>query len=679
MSRAPSWRHVWRVTGCGCALWATAAAAAGDQPPPWEIVLDDRTQAVRYALLPDLSLTAGHYRGDEIFFAPFGSLALERDDGRTRWGVAASLFWIDGEPYIDDESRDSALRSFLSAYVTAPLGEPVDSVTPLGPLRLAARYGARIDVEHVFPQLSLGAALGATLAPTTDVALFTHLAPTVRLPDADYSLATTDVTLLAVPEPWLAGDGGLRLGAEDASLATTLRLHGAIGSTTSELGLEIALTTRSGLALGGDLTLTRAYGGTVERRIADAHLAWANLTAVRFLDDHVTITPGARVRVGTDRFGTVEENVLETWLTLELGFGDRARAALGYRIEQGEIENRPARYAFDADEQRFLDSATRVRDSARRMVERLDHALDALASGSPASAAQATELVTRSAGALHDLAAVLDRAAARLEGALPDAARALRRARRSLADAEASLDRLLADPSGARSAAAVARALAPVRDAVADAFGSPIFGDASLDDVITGLTTVPRAFTREMGAAEINDLIRDLAHDDDFGFLLSEVDVLLVTDWKDHTARGLEPVTANDVFRFFANQLADEALDLLRDGLAEIADEYQDHPNAVLARIPKHERVAAKRFLDSLASLRVRDLIDVDALRRMLPSNTLTEDTAITVANLVNGKVLRVRKAMTDFRSRLAVRGGASLDQLLADDLDRDVAPRAPR
>lgn len=673
MSRAASGRRAWHFVGCGAALLATVAAAS-DDTPPWELVLDDRTQAVRYALLPNLSLTAGHYRGDELFFAPFGSLTVAESEGATHWGVTTSLFWIDGEPYIDDESRDSALRSFVSGYVTTPLGDPLSTSTPLGPLRLATRYGARLDVEHVFPELTVGASLGAALAPSDDVTLFAHLAPTARLPDADYSLATTDVRLLAVPEPWIAGDCGIRFAAGRAPLAPTIRLHGAIGSTTSEVGVAVAARTNVGLSLAGDFTLTRAYGGTVERRIAEVRLAWENLEPTRFLSEPLTLTPGARVRAGSDRFGTVEESVLETWLTLELGFGGRARAALAYRFELGEIENRPARYEFDADEQRFLDSAVRVRDSAHQMVARLDQALDALASDSPQATARAVELVAKSARVLGDLATTFERAANRLDDALPDAARWLRRAQRELDDARAGLDRLLADPSGERSTVAVSRALTPLRDAVADAFASPIVGDANLDDVITGLTTMPRAFTREMGAEEINDLIRDLAHDDDFGFLLSEIDVLLVADWKDHTARGLEPVTANDVFRFFANQLADQALDWMRDGLAEIVDEYRDHPDRVLARVPASERVAARRFLDSLAELRARDLVDVDALRRMLPQNTLTEDTAVTVANLVNGKVLRTRKAMTDFRSRLTVKDGASLDAILIDELDRELA-----
>ncbi len=676
MSRAARWRQAWRIAGCGTALLATAAAASNDTSP-WELVLDDRTQAVRYALLPGLSLTAGHYRGDELFFAPFGSLTLERTEGPTHWGMTTSLFWIDGEPYIDDESRDSALRSFVSSYVTAPLADSVTTSTALGPLRLAARYGARLDVEHVFPALSVGASLGAALAPADDVTLFAHLAPTARLPDADYSLATTDVRLLAVPEPWIAGDCGIRFGASRAPIAPTVRVHGAIGSTTSEVGVAVETRTHVGISLAGDFTLTRAYGGTVERRIGEVRLAWEDLQPTWFLGESLAFTPGARVRAGIDRFGTVEESVLETWLTLELGFGGSARAALAYRFELGEIQNRPARYEFDAEEQRFLDSAVRVRDSAHQMVARLDQALDALANDSPHAAARAVELVTKSARVLGDLARTFERAANRLNDALPDAARWLRRAQRELADARANLDRLLADPSGSKSAVAVSRAITPVRDAVAAAFASPIVGDASLDDVITGLTTTPRAFTREMGAEEINDLIRDLAHDDDFGFLLSEIDVLLVADWKDHTARGLEPVTANDVFRFFANQLADQALDWMRDGLAEIVDEYRDHPDRVLARIPASERVAARRFLDSLAELRARDLVDVDALRRMLPQNTLTEDTAVTVANLVNGKVLRTRKAMTDFRSRLTVRDGASLDEILIDELDRELTPES--
>ncbi len=654
------------VLPCG----SFGARAARAEEPPWSVVLDDRTQAASYRWSPSGTAGAGLYRGDDLFFAPFTTAAVDRDQGETKWGLAASLFWLDGEPYIESENRDGALRTFLSGYVSAPLAELADTSTSWGRLRIGTRYGARLDVEHVFPELSAGAALGVLLSPSDHLDLFLHLSPTARFPDANYSLATSHVDLLLVPEPWIAADAGLRLLPSHGPERVEVSLRGALGSTTSEVGARIEAELGAGVVTATDLTLTRAYGGTVDRRIAEPHVDWLGAPSFELMGETVNAVPGLGARVGSDRFGTVEEQVLEIHAAVTLTWGPTVRAVTGYRADAGRIHDRSARYDFGPEEQRFLDTAVRVRDSAGALVKRLDRAIAELGSESPEAVARAIQLVDQSSHVLGALARVLDQARQALGAKDPDVARLLHDASSSLRGAASGLQQLATDP--AHAAQAVLGALKPVRRAIDEAFNDPILGGASLDDMITGLDTVPHAFTEELGAEEINGLIHNLAHDKHFGFLLSEIDVLLLADWKDRSARGLEPVTANDVFRFFSNQLADQTLGLLKDGLGALADEYKDHPEAVLRRVPGPSQASARRFFDALATLKAKDLIDENALRQLLPDNTLTQDTAITVANLINGKVLRARQALTDFRTRLTVRGGSSIDQILDQDLDSD-------
>ena len=656
-----------------------AGGARAADPRPVRGILDDRTFGALQEIEPGIFAGFGLYRGDTLFLAPYATVAAERTWSGYRWGAQAALFWLEGEPFIASNERDSTIRTFLSTYYTAPFGTVYEGDSPVGPIRSSIRLGGRLELEHVLPDLSLGGAWSTEVSLRPDLRLYAHLVPAIALPDVDHDLASSRLDVILAPQPSLRIESGLRLldlgplGAVDVRGILDRRPLG------SDWGWRLGLRSPWGVDAGATLLWTEAHGGSVRRRILELEAIWTLPVRPDVGGEILNVDLGLSSRSGEDRFGTVEEDVLEIRGFVRMRWGPGNVLEGGSRVDQGSFDQDVPAFEYSEGERAFLGALDTIRDASQQLITELTAGLEDLQANPRPPGPEFLTLVDRTSNVLALTGLLLTVLPDALENASPQLAGLIEIAAARVLATREELEAFLADPSDPDTLENILEVIEDVRNGLQEGLDATILQDTTVDQLITRILFEPDAFVEEVAAEELNDLLRQLDEDEDFGFLFEEVDDLLMIDWKTSKTRDLEPVSREDVVSFFIGEVTGEIQALVNRGLGELVAEFEEDPEGFLSIFAPVDRPAIAQLMLDLGELSARDILPTAVLANAFPRNTLTTDTAQTLANLINQKVLVARKAFTDFRKRVAVREGLPLDRILIEDVEDRWASRRLR